>query len=81
MPFSGDVGGKVVLCLRGVVDRVAKSLAVTQAGGAGMNLYNRIDAQALVTDSHHVPSTHVNYTTGSASRRTSHRRVAPPRQR
>jgi subtilisin family serine protease len=65
VPFTGDVAGKVVLCLRGVVDRVAKSFAVAEAGGAGMILYNPNDVQALVTDSHYIPSTHVNFTTGS----------------
>ncbi len=66
VPFTGDITGKVVLCLRGVVARVDKSLAVANAGGAGMILYNPNDAQALVTDAHFVPSTHVNFTTGSA---------------
>lgn len=66
VPFSGDVAGTVVLCRRGVVARVDKSVAVAEAGGAGMILYNTDDAQALVTDSHVVPSTHVNFTTGSA---------------
>ncbi len=63
-PFSASVAGKIVVCLRGGVDRVAKSLAVANAGGAGMILYNPNDAQALVTDSHFLPSTHVNFTTG-----------------
>ena len=66
VPFTGVVTGKVVLCLRGVVARVDKSVAVADAGGAGMILYNPNDAQALVTDSHVIPSTHVNFTTGSA---------------
>ena len=65
-PFSASIAGKIVVCLRGGVDRVAKSLAVFNAGGAGMILYNPNDAQALVTDSHWVPSTHVNFTTGTA---------------
>ncbi|MGB0114804.1 MAG: S8 family serine peptidase [Ilumatobacteraceae bacterium] len=65
-PFAGDVTGKVVLCLRGVNARVDKSLAVFNAGGAGMILYNPNDAQALVTDNHFLPSIHVNFTTGSA---------------
>ncbi|WP_420452333.1 S8 family peptidase [Ilumatobacter sp.] len=64
--FTGDVTGAVVLCLRGVIARVDKSRAVAEAGGAGMILYNPNDAQALVTDLHFVPSTHVNFTTGSA---------------
>ena len=65
-PFSGDVTGKIVLCLRGGNARVDKSLAVANAGGAGMILYNPDDVMALVTDNHHVPSTHVNLTTGLA---------------
>ncbi len=62
--FTGDISGKVVLCLRGVFARVEKSRAVAEQGGAGMILYNPNDAQALVTDLHFVPSIHVNYTTG-----------------
>jgi hypothetical protein len=58
--------GKVVLCLRGDNPRVDKSLAVKTAGGVGMILYNPNDAQALVTDNHHVPSVHINFTDGSA---------------
>jgi subtilisin family serine protease len=65
-PFTGDVTDKVVLCLRGGNARVDKSLAVAQAGGAGMILYNTDDAMALVTDNHHVASIHVNLTTGLA---------------
>ncbi len=65
-PFTGDVTGKIVLCLRGGNARVDKSLAVANAGGAGMILYNPDDAMALVTDNHHVPSIHVNLTTGLA---------------
>jgi len=66
VPFDGNVEGRVVLCLRGVVDRVAKSEAVANAGGVGMILYNPNDAQALVTDLHFVPSVHINYTNGLA---------------
>jgi len=65
-PFSADITGKVVLCLRGGNARVDKSKAVFDAGGAGMILYNPNDAQALVTDNHWVPSTHVNFTSGQA---------------
>ena len=60
------VSGKIVLCLRGAIARVAKSLAVQQAGGAGMVLYNANDAQSQVTDNHWVPSVHVNNTDGLA---------------
>ena len=65
-PFTGDITGKIVLCLRGVNARVDKSMAVANAGGVGMILYNPNDAQALVTDNHFLPSTHVNFTTGTA---------------
>lgn len=60
------VSGKIVLCLRGISARVDKSLAVSEAGGAGMILYNPDDAQALVTDLHWVPSVHINFTAGTA---------------
>ncbi len=60
------VRGKVVLCLRGTNARVDKSLAVKQAGGVGMILYNPNDSQALLTDTHWVPSVHINFTNGSA---------------
>jgi len=66
VPFTDDVTDKIVICLRGVFARVDKGLAVANAGGAGMVLYNPNDAQALVTDSHFLPATHVNFTTGSA---------------
>lgn len=63
--FSEDVTGKIVLCLRGQNPRVEKSEVVADAGGIGMILYNPNDAQALITDSHFIPSSHVNFTTGS----------------
>ena len=61
-----DVSGKIVLVKRGVYGRVEKSLAVYEAGGAGMVLYNTSDAQDLNTDTHWVPTVHVNYTDGLA---------------
>ncbi len=60
------VAGRIVLCLRGGIARVDKSLAVKLAGGAGMVLYNPNDVQALVTDNHRVPSVHMNNTDGLA---------------
>lgn len=63
--FSEDITDKIVLCLRGVNARVEKSEVVADAGGAGMILYNPNDAQALITDSHFIPASHVNFTTGS----------------
>lgn len=64
VPFSGDVRNRIVLCERGAVGRVDKSLAVANAGGAGMILFNNNDEMALVTDNHHVPSVLVDHTTG-----------------
>ncbi len=58
------VSGKVVLCLRGAIARVAKSRAVADAGGAGMILYNANDGQTQVPDLHLVPSVHINNTDG-----------------
>jgi hypothetical protein len=60
------VSGNIVLCLRGAIARVDKSLAVDMAGGAGMVLYNASDAQSQVTDNHWVPSVHINNTDGLA---------------
>jgi subtilisin family serine protease len=58
------VTGKVVLCLRGDNARIDKSLQVSNAGGVGMILYNPTDAQDLDTDTHWVPTAHVNFTDG-----------------
>ena len=51
-------------CACAVSTGVDKSRVVAAAGGAGTFLYNPNDVQALVTDSHWVPSVHVNLTTG-----------------
>jgi subtilisin family serine protease len=62
--FTGDVSGKIVLCLRGGFARVFKSLAVYQAGGAGTILYNANDTQSQNTDNHWTPTMHINNTDG-----------------
>lgn len=59
------VAGKIVLCDRGVNDRVAKSRAVAQANGAGMILRNT-SANTLNADLHSVPSVHVDHVAGAA---------------
>lgn len=61
---SSMVSGKIVLCRRGSIARTAKSLAVAQAGGIGMVMYNNSDADELDPDIHWVPSVHVNNTDG-----------------
>lgn len=53
------VAGKIVVCDRGVVDRVAKSVEVKRAGGVGMILVNVTESSEDV-DLHAVPTVHVN---------------------
>lgn len=60
------VEGSVVLCRRGEIARVDKSLAVLQAGGVGMVMYENSDSGDRFTDTHHVPSVHVDNTEGLA---------------
>ena len=64
--FTGDITGKVVLCLRGGPARVEKSSAVADAGGAGMVLYNVDDVQDLLTDNHVISSVNVTFSDGIA---------------
>jgi subtilisin family serine protease len=58
------VTGSIVLCRRGVVGRVEKSLAVLEAGGVGMIMYENSDAGSLFSDTHWVPSVHLDNTPG-----------------
>jgi len=66
VPFSSSVAGKIVVCQRGTVGRAAKSLAVLNAGGVGMIMHENSDAGNLFSDSHWVPSVHVDQTPGLA---------------
>jgi hypothetical protein len=59
------VSGKIVLCRRGVNARVDKSLAVQQAGGVGMVMYNPTP-NSLNADFHFVPTVHVGPAEGAA---------------
>ena len=59
------VSGKIVVCKRGVTARVNKSLAVQEAGGVGMILYNSPDS-SLNADFHFVPTVHVSQADGLA---------------
>jgi subtilisin family serine protease len=59
------VAGKIVICKRGVTARVNKSLAVLEAGGVGMVLYNDPDS-SLNADFHFVPTVHVDKASGLA---------------
>ena len=60
------VAGKVVICNRGENDRVYKSRAVFEAGGAGMILVD--NGTGLVAEIHAVPSIHVSAASGVAIR-------------
>lgn len=59
------VTGKIVVCDRGVIDRVAKSAAVLQAGGVAMILANTSPG-SLDADFHSVPTVHVDEVAGAA---------------
>ena len=63
---SGAVAGKIVLCRRGAIARDKKSLAVFQAGGVGMIMYDNSDEGSLYPDTHWVPSVHIDNTPGLA---------------
>jgi hypothetical protein len=54
-----QVKGTIVFCLRGVIDRVAKSKTVLDAGGVGMVLYNDV-TNSLNADLHSVPTVHID---------------------
>jgi subtilisin family serine protease len=63
---AAKAAGKIVICDRGVNDRVAKSRTVADAGGVGVVLANTSDAQSLNGDFHAVPTVHVTGTQGAA---------------
>ena len=71
------VTGAVVLCRRGAIGRAEKGLAVAEAGGVGMILYNNSDTDNLFTDTHFVPTVHVDYTEGLQVKQYIDDRVAP----
>jgi hypothetical protein len=58
------VAGKIVICTRGTNARVDKSLAVLNAGGAGMILAD--NGAGLVAEVHSVPTVHVATADGAA---------------
>ena len=59
------VAGKIIVCDRGVNDRVEKSAEVKRAGGVGMVLANT-SPNSLNADIHAVPTVHVNEIDGAA---------------
>lgn len=60
------VSGSIVLCRRGAIARADKSLAVAQAGGVGMVMYENSNDNSLFSDTHWVPSVHIDNTPGLA---------------
>ena len=64
--FTASVVDKIVLCKRGGNARADKSLAVDEAGGAGMVMYEASNVNNLFTDTHWVPTVHVDNTPGLA---------------
>ncbi|MDH5263656.1 MAG: S8 family serine peptidase [Betaproteobacteria bacterium] len=62
-----QVAGKIVVCDRGIIARVDKSLAVKQAGGIGMVLVN-VTSASLNADLHSVPTVHLQNTDRAAVR-------------
>src|SRR5918996_645980 len=60
------VSGAIVLCRRGVVGRVQKSEEVFRARGVGMIMYENNNTGNLFTDTHWVPTVHVDNTPGLA---------------
>jgi len=61
------VGGKIVLCDRGVIARVDKSAEVARAGGIGM-IHANTGPSSLNADFHSVPTVHVDHIAGAAIR-------------
>ncbi|KAJ6342376.1 hypothetical protein OIU78_010325 [Salix suchowensis] len=64
------VGGKIVLCDRGINSRAVKGEVVKKAGGVGMILANGVfDGEGLVADCHVLPATAVGASGGDEIRR------------
>ncbi|MBA2337103.1 MAG: S8 family serine peptidase [Acidimicrobiia bacterium] len=57
--FSTDITRAIVVCARGTVTRIAKGQAVNEQGGSGMILVNSEAGDSLDTDSHFVPTVHL----------------------
>ena len=64
---AAKAAGKVVLCNRGVVDRIEKGFEVKRVGGLGMVMANT-SANSLNGDYHPVPAVHITHTDGALVR-------------
>jgi subtilisin family serine protease len=67
-PFApGQFAGQIVVCSRGTTGRAQKGYEVFQGDAVGMILYNQSTAVTdLETDSHYLPTVHIQYTQGQA---------------
>lgn len=61
----GSFTGRIVVCQRGVIARVAKSANVAAGGAIGMVLYNPAPS-SLDADFHSIPTVHIQNTDGTA---------------
>lgn len=62
----GSFAGQIVVCQRGVNDRIAKSANVAAGGAVGMFLFNTV-SQGTNTDLHSIPTIHFEGGAGSAA--------------
>ncbi|KAI8552255.1 hypothetical protein RHMOL_Rhmol06G0252500 [Rhododendron molle] len=61
------VNGKILVCLRGVTDRVDKGEQAAMAGAVGMVLANDVlSGNEILADAHVLPASQINYTDGVA---------------
>lgn len=61
------MNGKILVCLRGVTDRVDKGEQAALAGAVGMVLANDVlDGNEILADAHVLPASQINYTDGVA---------------
>ncbi len=62
---AGSVTGKVVVCVRGINDRVAKSYNVKAGGAVGLIMYNPY-LRGTAVDNHFIPTVHLEYDAGES---------------
>jgi subtilisin family serine protease len=67
-PYApGQFAGQIVVCRRGTIGRAEKGYNVSQGDAVGMILYNQSTSVTdLETDSHYLPTVHIQYTQGVA---------------
>lgn len=68
MAQQAEIAGKIVLCNRGIHDRVAKAINVANGGGVGFILANASAEENLVDDAFVIPGLHISYAAGQSLR-------------